>query len=55
MEKKKKPNELIIAKRKRSFQNEEKEKHADELVISNNELAYQNKLKEKRDQKRQTI
>jgi PAS domain S-box-containing protein len=45
---KKAEQELIIANKELTFQNEEKEKRAAELVIANKELAFQNKEKEKR-------
>jgi len=45
---KKAEQELIIANKELTFQNEEKEKRAAELVIANKELAHQNKEKEKR-------
>jgi signal transduction histidine kinase/ActR/RegA family two-component response regulator len=41
-------SELVIAKKKLLFQNEEKEKRATELAIANKELAFQNEEKEKR-------
>jgi PAS domain S-box-containing protein len=44
---KKVEQELVIANKELTFQNEEKEKRATELVIANKELAHQNKEKEK--------
>src|SRR5664280_331134 len=45
---KKAEQELIIANKDLTFQNEEKEKRANELIIANKELVFQNKEKEKR-------
>jgi hypothetical protein len=45
---KKAEQELIIANKDLTFQNEEKEKRANELLIANKELVFQNEEKEKR-------
>jgi PAS domain S-box-containing protein len=45
---KKAEQELIIANKDLTFQNEEKEERAAELIIANKELAFQNEEKEKR-------
>src|SRR5664280_2793485 len=45
---KKAEQELIIANKSLTFQNEEKEKRANELIIANKELVFQNKEKERR-------
>jgi PAS domain S-box-containing protein len=45
---KKAEQELIIANKDLTFQNEEKEKRANELIIANKELVFQNDEKEKR-------
>jgi hypothetical protein len=47
-EKKKRADELIIANKELTYQNNEKQKRADELAIANKELIFQNKEKEKR-------
>jgi PAS domain S-box-containing protein len=48
LDRKKKPDELILAKRELTFQKIEKKKRAAELIIADKELAFQNKEKEKR-------
>ncbi|HEY8660515.1 MAG TPA: response regulator [Hanamia sp.] len=48
MAKRKKSDELIVAKKELVFQNEEKEKRAAELSIADKKLAFQNEEKEKR-------
>ena len=45
---KKAEQELILANKDLTFQNEEKEKRANELLIANKELVFQNEEKEKR-------
>jgi putative nucleotidyltransferase with HDIG domain len=47
-ERKQAEEELVIANKELTFQNEEKEKRAAELVVANKELVFQNEEKEKR-------